>query len=155
MLSRLIFFSLLLLGTTGESGAVIPMKVDLEVIVEFAPGSSDLSSGETLKLNEAIARVKRENWCALELAVVVGYARSGEVQPVAAKTFTEQRAAGVVLALVQLGVQPSVIYSEGKGIAPSVHLAGSNFGPHVVLGLQGVPPAADCGDTRRRDGLRR
>jgi outer membrane protein OmpA-like peptidoglycan-associated protein len=136
--------------------ALLPAKKDIEVLLAFEARSVTLAVSERMKLERAIEQVRRENWCLLELAVVLGYSQRGETSIGDERELSQLRANEVASLLQQFGISKHVIFTEGQGIKASSHREGERNDARVVVEFQGTPWHDKCrGEVRAKDGLRR
>jgi hypothetical protein len=136
--------------------ALLPAKKGIEVLLAFEARSFTLAISERVKLERAIERVRREDWCLLELAVVLGYSQQGETSIGGERELSQLRANETASLLQQLGVSKHVIFTEGQGIKASSHLEGERNDARVIVEFQGTPWHDKCrGEVRANDGLRR
>jgi outer membrane protein OmpA-like peptidoglycan-associated protein len=130
-------FGMLGLGLSMPASAVLPAQVDLEVELAFMDRSTALDVEEREKIVRAIRRIRDERWCSIKVAGVVGYLDRGERVESSTSSLSEHRARAVSAFLVELGVQPSIVYWEGLNRA-----APGNHGAKLMIA--GSPPRSDC-----------
>ncbi|MES2249801.1 MAG: OmpA family protein [Pseudomonadota bacterium] len=76
----------------------------------FQPGGTAITPASQEKLLQLAERVDQQGQ--IEVMIILGHAEASEPDPVA---LSERRAAAARFHMIQLGVPPRMIYTEGKG----------------------------------------
>lgn len=134
------------------ANALLPAQYSIEVAIDFASGSSELVAAEREKLASAIDQIRVTRWCDVRVAIAIAYADAGEAVDADAQRLSEERAHQVAVHLVELGLSPGIVYSEGRGLAAKGDaFNGGNVRARVEIA--GSPPSAHCPNTTPRNGF--
>jgi outer membrane protein OmpA-like peptidoglycan-associated protein len=121
--ARRFFWALLLVGCASTASA-LSIYSTLGLDVSFERMGVALNAGERAKIAGALDRIRAEDWCTFEVAIVVGHADPSE-KPSSLQSLSELRAAYVANLLEEYGVPKKRIYQEGKGARqPGSHPSG-------------------------------
>jgi hypothetical protein len=150
---KVLLAGILLCLCVASSYSLTPAKRTLDVLVDFSAGSAELASGEKQRLEATVDRMRRDKWCGIEVAVVVGYAEVGEVPADKTQHLSEERAFSVAAYLQWLGLSPHVFYIEGLGTKSLRDYRRPGSNKHALFELVALPSQSKCPEDKIKNGF--
>ena len=137
--SRLAIAFAVLVGVSAW--ALTAAKSSLPLTIGFESGSTNLSSNAREAVGRVIDRIRAEDWCTFEVAIVVGHADATEGSAAAVQALSVARAETVADVLRKQGIPPTMILVEGQG---SSRPAEGRPSARVELEAVGGAKSKDC-----------
>ena len=134
--------------------SIAELTVDLDL--DFEHRSISLTDSERQKVEAAVAKVRREDWCGIKFALVTGHALASEGPQSALQHISDRRAMHVAELLERLGLPKDRIHYEGRSDTRTS--SGETWGQLAELIIQaassGRPTSIPCKYPKNANGFR-
>jgi outer membrane protein OmpA-like peptidoglycan-associated protein len=129
----------------------LSIKATLSLDVKFEKGQVELSRLEYARIADALDRIRREDWCTFEVAIVEGHADPGEGDGAFLLKLSTERAKKIAEFLRARGVPDGRVYFEGKGDSQSLK---GVFSARAALDFIGGGRGPECQFPKGPGGFR-
>ena len=129
----------------------LSIKATLGLDVTFEKGQVELSEPEYARIVDTLDRIRREDWCTFEVAIVTGHSDPSEGDGALLLNLSNERAKKIAGFVRANGVPDGHVYVEGKG--DSQPLEGM-FSGRVELEFVGGGKGRECQFPKGPGGFR-